>query len=362
MKPSTPISVILASGGTGGHLFPALSVAEEMKKRGHTVSIVTDNRGLVFFRNNDHVPIFSCTIQRKHWLFGKLLYPFSLCWQILRCVLFLIRHKPQAVLGFGGYPSFPCVCAAQLLGIPTFIHEGNAFLGKANRLLKRRARRIALSFPPSSTDIIDPRICVTGMPVRAPIAELAKEIYHPAEDTEIFNLLILGGSQGAKIFGSLIPRAISLLPKELQKRILVTQQCREQQLNEVQQEYDKLLCKRVIKPFLSPIEWYYREAHLVISRSGASTIAELALAGKPALLVPFQHSIEGDQLMNAHQLVESDAAWMMREHSLSVAKLADFLKNVLLYKSELAMKARAIRKFSCPEAAANVVDMLENNL
>ena len=345
---------ILSGGGTGGHLFPALSLADEIEKDGHKALLVTDSRGVAFFKHHDRKPSFVCTIVRNHWLFGRLVYPFSLGFQILRCFFWLRKMRPTAVVGFGGYPSFPCVFAAQWMGIPTVLHEGNAFLGKANRLLLKKAKKVALSFPPAEGTPVDTRFHVTGNPVRAGVCELMIDVYSAPAPDERFNILVVGGSQGAKIFSTLMPETIHKLPKEMQKRLVITQQCRPPQMEDTELAYKGTRCKVHLKTFLSPIENYYKDAHLVIGRSGASTVAEVAIAGKPMLFIPFHGSVEGDQAQNAAHLVAANAAWVKRETSITSDKLAQFLMTHLENSNELAEKAIAIRQFAHPEAAKNV--------
>lgn len=345
---------VLSGGGTGGHLFPALSLADEIEKDGHTALLATDNRGVVFFKHHDRKPSFVCTIVRNHWLFGRLVYPFSLGFQILKCLFWLRKIRPAVVVGFGGYPSFPCVFAAQWLGIPTVLHEGNAFLGKANRWLLKKARKVALSFPPTEGIHVDERFHITGNPVRKGVCDLINDVYSPPAADEHFNILVVGGSQGAKIFSMLLPETIHKLPKEMQKRLVITQQCRPPQIEDTELAYKGTRCKIYLKTFLSPIENYYKDAHLVIGRSGASTVAEVAIAGKPMLFVPFNGSAEGDQAQNAAHLVAANAAWVKRETSITSDKLAQFLMTHLENSDELAQKAIAIRQFAHPEAAKNV--------
>jgi UDP-N-acetylglucosamine--N-acetylmuramyl-(pentapeptide) pyrophosphoryl-undecaprenol N-acetylglucosamine transferase len=347
--------IVLSSGGTGGHLFPALSVADEIEASGRTALLVTDNRGVVFFKNHQKQPDLVCTIHRKHWLFGRLVYPFSLGFQILKCFVWLKKIKPAVVIGFGGYPSFPCTYAAQWLNIPKVVHEGNAFLGKSNRALSGKAKRIALSFPPLELTATDERYYVTGNPVRSGIRELITDTYQTPKADQDFNLLVIGGSQGAKIFSQLLPAAVQKLPIELQKRLVITQQCREPLLNDTKNAYnEQTKCRVELKTFLSPIENYYRRTHLVIARAGASTVAEVSIAGKPTLFVPFQGSVEGDQAQNAAHLMTANAAWVMREASLTADKLANFLKEQMENYDLLQEKALAIRAFAQPLAAKNV--------
>ena len=350
---------VLSGGGTGGHLFPALSLADEIESAGHQALLVTDTRGVVFFKHNLREPSFVCTIVRNHWLFGRLVYPFSLSFQILKCLFWLRSKRPSVVIGFGGYPSFPCVFAAQCLGIPTVLHEGNAFLGKANRWLLKKAKKVALSFPPAEGAPIDTRFHVTGNPVRSGVCALINDIYKAPEPGERFNILVVGGSQGAKIFSNLLPETIHKLPPEMQKRLDITQQCRPAQMEDTEIAYKGTHCKVHLKTFLSPIENYYKDTHLVIGRSGASTVAEVAIAGKPILFVPFHGSAEGDQAHNAAHLVAANAAWIMRETSITSDKLAQFLKTHLENSDELTQKAQSIRQFAQPTAAKNVWKIVE---
>lgn len=351
---------VLSSGGTGGHLFPAVSLADQIESHGHTCYLVTDNRGAQFFKTFQRKPALICHIQRVHWLFGRLVYPFSLCYQIIRCLVWLLRLKPDGVVGFGGYPSLPSMIAAQILGISTYLHEGNAFLGKANRLLLKRAKKIALSFPPNVTPSND-RWHVTGMPVRKAIASLITATYAPPSEDEPFYILVLGGSQGAKIFGTLVPHAVQLLPFELQNRLVITQQCREHQMNEIKALYKNIPCQKTLKSFLDPIDFYYNSAHFIISRAGASTVAEIAIAGKPALFVPFAASAEGDQARNAEHLQKAEAAWVMREGSITPEKLAELIAHVMTTPKDLQEKSHHVRAFAKPDAALNLWNMIDQD-
>lgn len=356
----SPNTYVLSSGGTGGHLFPAISLAEEIENAGHKCLMVTDQRGALFFKRFDKKPDKLCHVQRKHWMFGRLVYPFSMCFQIIKCIMWLYAKKPTVVVGFGGYPSFPCVFAAQLLNIKTILHEGNAFLGKANRTLEKKAIKIALSFPPSIQQATNEKYTVTGMPVRPEIVKMINESYTAPAPQDLFKILVVGGSQGAKIFSTLIPKAIELLPTKIQNRICITQQCREQQLFDLRKAFKKIPCQKKFQTFLSPMDEYYREAHLVIARAGASTVAEVAMASKPTLFIPFAGSIEGDQAHNAQHLVDHDAAYMMKEGSVTPSKLADFLIRVIQNPDELIEKAQKIKEFSNPNATQNLWKEIES--
>ncbi len=354
-----PDVYVLSSGGTGGHLFPALSLSKEIAHAGHTALLVTDTRGAHFYKKVDVAPHLLCTITRTHWLFGKLVYPFSLATQLVKCFIWLLMKKPKAVVGFGGYPSFPCVFAAQLLGIQTYIHEGNAFLGKANRFLSKRAIKIGVSFPLTPEQEADGRYHLIGMPVRREFSVLTKHPYEESINDQLFYLLVVGGSQGAKIFGTVVPQAIALLPFDYQKRLVVTQQCREAQIPDVKQTYKSIACQKNLTAFITNIDFYYKTTHLVITRAGASTVAEIAMAGRPALFVPYAGSVEGDQARNAEHIQDANAAWVMKECSFTPERLSEFLKWAMDNPKDLSETTTRVKDFACPNATHRLWEMVQ---
>lgn len=346
---------LLASGGTGGHLFPALSLAEELKAQGRRVYLVTDNRASSLNQTNCFEEVFVRPIKRRAPLIGKIRLYFSLFWQTLYCYWLYRRLRPTIVVGFGGYPSVPPLLAAQLSGIPTVIHEQNAVLGKANRLLAKRAFRIATSFP-STKGIFTQNVTFTGNPVRRDILSLKDQVYSPPSPSDAFHLLIIGGSQGAKIFSEIIPQTLIHLPLELQRRLVVHQQARPEYLDKTKSIYRQSLMDIEVQPFFRNMDELYNKAHLVIARSGASTVAELAVAGCPAVLVPYAASIEGDQWYNAQFFSQNGAAWVFREQEFTPESLSKMLSALMNDPQRLLNAAKAMRQYAQPNASKNLAN------
>ena len=239
---------LLASGGTGGHLFPALSLGEELKNQGRKVYLITDNRGQALNEASCFEEIFVRPIKRRAPIIGKMMLYFSLFWNTLYCYWLYRKLKPTIVVGFGGYPSLPPLLAAQLSGIPTVIHEQNAVLGRANRLLSKKAFRIATSFL-DTRGVSSTNSTCTGNPVRPEILALKDHSYSVSQTNDPFHLLIIGGSQGARIFSEVVPETLTNLPLDLQRRLKITQQCRPEYLTQTKAAYRQSLLDVEIQPF-----------------------------------------------------------------------------------------------------------------
>ncbi|MCX7338080.1 MAG: undecaprenyldiphospho-muramoylpentapeptide beta-N-acetylglucosaminyltransferase [Alphaproteobacteria bacterium] len=345
---------VLASGGTGGHLFPALSLGDYFTSKGRRVFLVTDERGAKFPGGTFFDKIFVVNINRKAPFFKKFVFYTSLVLQTLRCLLIYRKIRPSIVVGFGGYSSAPAVYAAQILGIPTIVHEQNAILGRANRFLAKRAYRVATSFP--NTRGAPPHSVVTGNPVRPNILSLKDCPYTPPDPNEPFNLLIIGGSQGAKIFSEVIPNTLTHLPLNIQKRLKVAQQCRPEYVTKTQSFYRQSFLDVEVKSFFDDMDERYKAAHLIIARSGASTVAELSIVGRPAILVPFAAALESDQTYNAERLVAAGAAWMIGEKEFTPETLGKKLEELMTHPEPLQDVAAAVRKFSYPDASKNLAN------
>ena len=301
--------ILLAAGGTGGHMFPAEALAHALLKRGLAVDLVTDERGGGF---GDRLPqvkvhrIASGGVAGKGLVarlrnFARLGLGFVQSRSLLRSL------KPAVVVGFGGYPSIPPLTAAQRSNVPTLLHEQNAVMGRANRFLAKRAAHLALSFDQVKFADIVPaeRRTVTGNPVRPEISAIADAPYAAPQAGGPVRLFVMGGSLGARVFGKVVPEAVALLPQELRHRLAIAQQARADDLTQAQDAYRALGITADLKPFFDDVPQRLRQAHLLITRAGASTVAELAAAGRPAMLVPLPNSIDDHQMANAHAL-ESD--------------------------------------------------------
>lgn len=354
---------VLAAGGTGGHMFPAQVLARELERRGHGVALISDSRGLRFkslFEGFECLEVPSATTAGRGPL-GRINVLFKLIAGVFAARRALKRLNPAVVVGFGGYPSLPTLVAAMTLGIPTCVHEQNAVLGRVNRLLSRFVRRIALSFevtkrlPSGSED----RIIVTGNPVRGEIFEIGARPYPSLDDSRYINLLVLGGSQGAKILSSVVPGAVSALPKALRRRLQVVQQCREEDLSKVEDTYREFAVKATLATFIDDIPAALAASHLVIARAGASTVTELAAAGRPSVLVPLPTATDDHQSANAAELGEAGGAWVIAEHDFGTATLAKRLQSLANNPERLREAAARARRASRPHAVRDLANMVE---
>ena len=360
---SMPHSVMLAAGGTGGHLFPAFALAEELGRRGIAVDLVTDMRADRYdagfpARAVYRVPSASPTGKSAAAL-GRAAW--SLSRGVAVSLKLLRRVKPAAVVGFGGYPAFPPLVAARLLGVPTALHEQNAVLGRANRALARYVTAIATSF--EQTRFLDGRTQgkarMTGNPVRDLVVTWASEPYHPPPDGGPCSLLVFGGSQGARFFADALPEALALVPEQVRSRLLVVQQCREEDLGRVKEAYWRAGVRAQLATFFPNLPEQMAKAHLVIGRAGASTVAELTVMGRPAILVPLPHALDNDQLQNALRLSDAGAAWCLEQKNYTPEFLAGALADLLTSPDRLEETAAAARARGRPDAVTRLADLVE---
>jgi len=354
--------ILLTAGGTGGHVFPAEALATELTRRGLKLAFVTDKRGAAyggFLGELDTYRISGGGIAGKSPV-KRLQSMGSLAAGYFQARRLIRRLKPAAVIGFGGYASVPAVMAASHLGVPSAVHEQNAVLGRANRMLAGGVSRIATSF--EQVGRVAPawhgKIRRTGNPVRPAILALRDQPY-PAPDRAL-TLLVTGGSQGAKIFSDLVPEALIRLPEALQRRLSVHQQCRAEDIDRVTQLYKDHGVTADLQPFFHDVPARLAAAHLVICRSGASTVGELAVAGRPAVLVPYPHAIDDHQTANARAFAHRGAGWVMPQSDLSPEKLAGHLEKLLTDPAGLAEAARHARAEGAPEAAERLADLMND--
>jgi UDP-N-acetylglucosamine--N-acetylmuramyl-(pentapeptide) pyrophosphoryl-undecaprenol N-acetylglucosamine transferase len=355
--------IVLAAGGTGGHVFPAQALAEALDKRGWNLALVTDRRGGAYGGALGRIDTHRINAASPSGgPFGKLSGLAQLGAGLLQARPLLARLAPAVVVGFGGYPSVPTVWAATQARIPTLIHEQNAVMGRANRVLARRASRIATSF--AQTDRINPRdthkVRHTGNPVRAPVAALAAQPYQAPGGTDAaFRVLVTGGSQGAAILSRVVPPAIAALPEASRRRLKVDQQCREEDIDAVRRAYDDAEVDCDIATFFDDMAERLGAAHLLIGRAGASTVAEITAAGRPAILVPYALAADNHQLANARAAEATRGAWVMTEAAFTPDALAERLRAVLAQPTELAAAAARLREAGRPDAARRLADAVE---
>ena len=354
---------MLAAGGTGGHLFPALALAQELKRREITVDLVTDMRG---DRYGADFPARAVYRVPSATLAGRS--PVAAAktgWMLLRGIVaaykLLGEVRPGALIGFGGYPSFPPLIAARLRRIPAALHEQNAVLGRANRMLARRVTAVATSFDPTLhlEGSVRDRARLTGNPVRDEVIGWSVQGYQAPVPGGPFSLLVFGGSQGARFFSDVLPPALALLPNEGRSHLFVVQQCRQEDLARVEAAYNQAGVRAHLATFFANLPEEMAKAHLVIGRAGASTVAELTVMGRPAILVPLPHAIDNDQLQNAKRLAESGGAWCIEQKDLTPERLASALSRLLAAPDALALAAAAAKSQGRPDAVARLADLVQ---
>lgn len=352
--------ILLSAGGTGGHLFPAEALAHELTARGWEIHLATDDRAERFagkFPAKAIHTIRSATFGSKNPI--ALAKTFWRIWQGVRQASALIGQiKPKAVIGFGGYPTLPPLYAATRRGVPTLIHEQNAVMGRANRALAARVSAVAGGFLSGEGRYAD-KIVVTGNPVRPAVIEAAKTGYSASMPGEPFNLVVFGGSQGAQFFSEAIPAAVAELAPELQARLRIVQQARKEDEAGVRAAYDKLGVPAEISPFFGDMADRMAKAHLVISRSGASTVAEIAAIGRPALLVPYPHALDHDQAANAAALADAGGAEVWPQATLTPLVIASKLTDFMTESQLCSIMADASRSVGKPNATMLLADLAE---
>jgi UDP-N-acetylglucosamine--N-acetylmuramyl-(pentapeptide) pyrophosphoryl-undecaprenol N-acetylglucosamine transferase len=364
--------IVIAAGGTGGHFYPAEALATTLIERGQWVVLMTDARSgalrsSVFDERNQYVLPGAGIAGRGAVRAGKAV--FSLAAGVARARGIMGRIRPAAVVAFGGYPSVPPVLATRLLRDrpPVILHEQNAVLGRANRFLARHASVLALSFAGTSRVPSKVRRLVTGNPVRPAVTMLSQTGYKappgPKHDGSIeggsIRLLVLGGSLGARVFSDVVPGAIARLPAGMRARLRVTQQCRSEDLDRVRAAYSAGEITAELAPFFSDVADRLRTAHLVIARAGASSVAELAVSGRPSILVPLPGAIDDHQSANAKALADAGGAWVIPQSGFSVAALAERLSTLLADPAALADAASFARLVARPDAAAALANVVE---
>jgi UDP-N-acetylglucosamine--N-acetylmuramyl-(pentapeptide) pyrophosphoryl-undecaprenol N-acetylglucosamine transferase len=353
---TTARGVLLAAGGTGGHLFPAASLAAALKRRGVEVDLATDDRALKYggeFPARAIHAIPSATPTGAGVL-SKALAAATLGRGVVVAYALLRRLRPRVVVGFGGYPTVPPLIAASLLKIPAILHEQNAVIGRANRFLAGRVNLIATGFP--DLNGVDPaKVRHVGNPVR-PQVLAAAEIPYPSFDDGRLKVLVTGGSQGARVMSDIVPAALALLTEAERARIRLTQQARGEDLARVAAACAKIEFPVEIAEFFADLPARIAAAHLVIGRAGASTVSELAVIGRPSILIPFPHALDQDQAANAAVLAASGAATVIRQADFSPERLAALLRSALAEPARLTAAAAKAKAAGVSDAAERLAD------
>ncbi len=355
-----PRPIVLATGGTGGHVFPAEALAGELEARGLPFTLVTDARGKQWQGALARQPVhYIRSASPTGSLQKKLLAVFSLGLGLVDAWRTLGRIAPSAVVGFGGYASVPTMMAARLRRLPSMLHEQNAVLGRANRLVEGRAAAVATSF--AHTRYIadgDRRARLVGNPVRDAVRALRNATYRAPGPDRVIDILIFAGSQGAASFSQIVPEAILSLSAPLRARLRLVQQCRAEDLERVRGVYDRAGIVAELAPFFANLPQLLASAHLVIGRSGASTVAELATIGRPSILVPYPYAADDHQTANARAYEATGACLVIPHADFTVAALAGHLKTLFETPQRLADMASAAHTAGRPDAAARLADMV----
>ncbi len=355
--------IAIAAGGTGGHLFPAEALAAELLARGERIALFTDARSAAFdspaFTQAERFVLEGGGIAGRSAVRAAQ-GALALGRGTLRARGLLRRIGARAVVGFGGYPAIPPALAALTLrrDRPVLVlHEQNAVLGRANRLLAPRADALALTYAETGKVPEGAQPCVVGNPVRPALAALAGSAYEAPHEGAI-RLLVIGGSLGARVFGDAVPAAVTALPAALRQRLIVTQQCRAEDLERVRAAYAGTGIPVELSPFFTDIPRRLATAHLVVARAGASTLAELACAGRPSVLVPLPSAIDDHQAANARALAAAGAARVLPQAEMTGETLSSVLATWLLAPERLAEAARAAASLARPQAARDLADLV----
>jgi len=356
------MNFVLAAGGTGGHMIPAHALAAELKGRGHGVLLITDDRGARFPGLFEGVPVHILPAGRLGGgpigmlkAFGSVVKGRGEAKRIYR------DHRPDAVIGFGGYPAFPSLLAASAMKIPTVIHEQNAVLGRVNRMLAGDAVAIGTAY--DQVDRLKPRfadkVVLVGNPVRSEIAKLGELPFPPFDEVAPLKILVTGGSQGASVLSKTVPAGLGLLDPSLRRRLQVVQQCRPEDIERVRRQYADLGIPAELMTYIEDMPEKIADAHLVIGRAGASTVAELTAAGRPAILIPFAAATDDHQTANAREMVKAGGARAIQEASFTPEVLARQIEALAM--DPVALNNAAARSLSVgrPHAARDLADLVE---
>lgn len=354
--------IVLSAGGTGGHLFPAQAMAGELGRRGHAIVVMTDAR----FKNyatafpGARIETVPSAAFSDRSILGLMASPFEIVGGIVMSLIKLARLRPAAVIGFGGYPSVPVMLAAVVTQIPTAILTPDALMGRANRLVMNSVDLIAANLPlvrflPKDMD----KVVYTGNTLRPEVVALAGAPYDAPTAAGPLRLLVFGGSQGARVFSDLVPAAVALLPDALRARLDIVQQCRPEDLEAAKATYARAGVKAELAPFFGDLPQRMAWAHLVICRSGAGTVSELAVIGRPAILVPLPHALDDNQTPNADALADAGGGWRIRQSELTPKTLADMLAAAFSAPEDLAKRAAAARSIAKAHGTERFADAVE---
>jgi UDP-N-acetylglucosamine--N-acetylmuramyl-(pentapeptide) pyrophosphoryl-undecaprenol N-acetylglucosamine transferase len=353
---------VLAAGGTGGHMIPAHALAEELILRGHHVALITDERGARIPGLFENVPVHILPAGRMSggpvgWIRGlkNIFTGRAMAGRMYE------TFRPSAVIGFGGYPALPALLAAQKEGIPTLVHEQNAVLGRVNRLMAGKVDAIATAYP--QVDRLSAshgeKVHLVGNPVREEVLALRDQPYPPLTEEGIFRVLVIGGSQGATILSDVVPDGLALLPEHFRRRLQVTQQCRPEDIEAVRAKYASHSIPADLATYFPDVPERLAWSHIMIARAGASTIAELTAAGRPAILIPLPTATDNHQVSNAREMAKAGGARMILQSQFTPVELAKQMQKLGLDPQALTNAAERAKSVGRPDAAKDLADLVE---
>lgn len=355
-------TIVVAAGGTGGHVMPALALAGALHAAGDRVVFASDPRGEVYLKTFYGTRL----IYDITYMDGTLAAKARVVWKILKATLQAVRDlhrlRPSLVIGFGGFASFPSLVAAWILHVPRMLHQADAVVGQTNRWLAHISNHLALSFQDTQRipGSIQGHTTVTGLPLRAAVISLAGSSYVPSSDGP-FRLLITGGSQSADFFATLMPDVVATLPEVLQKRLVISHQCRDARAGDLKEAYAATHATVEVAPFFDDISKRLQACHLLMGRSGASTLLEAATAGRPLIMVPYPHAKEDHQTVNAQKVVDVKGGWLFPQKTCTADDVSAFMMECMSDPNLLKAAAQNITVLSCSDATTrlkNVIDML----
>lgn len=355
---------VLAAGGTGGHMIPAYALAQELIGRGHRVALITDQRGAAIPGRPDDADLHVLPAGRmqggpKGWFRAvrSILKGREMAGQLFT------TFQPTAVVGFGGYPALPALLAAFKAGIPTLIHEQNAVLGRTNRLLARKVDAIATAY--SKVDRLAPKFAdkvhMVGNPVREAVLEVRGQDYPPCLEDGLLRVLVTGGSQGATILSEVVPEGLSMLPVNLRRRLQVTHQARAEDIEAVRAKYSEHEIPAELATYIADMPVKLSWSHIVIARAGASTIAELTVAGRPAILIPLPSAMDDHQTANVRDMVKAGGARSIAQANFTPKELAKQIQKMAMDPGTLENAARAAWRCGMPKAVSDLADLVESS-
>ena len=355
-------TILLATGGTGGHFFPAEALAETLIKRGDKPVLLTDERVTDFADKLSYLDKYIIKINHNYNnnIIGKLTRIVDIGLAVRKAKAQIKKINPSAVVGFGSYASASVMMAAISLKIPTLVHEQNAALGKANKLLSKRVDRFCTSF--KKTQMIPKGVSVhrTGMPIRNAFNSVRSIKYKPPGISGKIRITVLGGSQGAAFFSNIIPDAISMLNEKLKKRILISQQCRPELINETISKYKNIGVSANVSSFFDDVPKLLSESHLILARAGSSTVSEIAYCGRPGIFIPYPSAMDNHQTYNAMELVESGGGWVVHQDNINPKSLSGLVTCTLSNPASLLAAAVSAKNFIKPNATDHLADIIDD--